>query len=139
MKLNFFILSAILVLTTVVVSSKKLEKVANIVLTADEPWAETLATVTPATPEQEADIRVITALEEQMIDGFGACFNEKGWEALQTLDPADREKILCDLFDPSSGCKFNLCRMDEVNDLCCEELEGQEGITQFIMDGNGNK
>jgi len=47
----------------------------------------------------------------QVIDGFGACFNELGWEALQLASEGDRETILRDLFDPDTGCRFSICRM----------------------------
>ncbi|MGA9658533.1 MAG: glycoside hydrolase family 30 protein [Asticcacaulis sp.] len=47
----------------------------------------------------------------QKIEGFGACFNELGWDALSALKPDDREAILYDLFDPAGSCKFNRCRM----------------------------
>ena len=46
----------------------------------------------------------------QRIDGFGGCFNEKGWDALSYLSPAKREAVLRALFDGSSGCGFTICR-----------------------------
>lgn len=47
----------------------------------------------------------------QTIDGFGGCFNEKGWVALQQLSLKDRKAVLKALFDLKDGCKFNICRM----------------------------
>lgn len=45
----------------------------------------------------------------QTIDGFGGCFNELGWEALQAI-PADRcEAALKELFSPE-GANFTLGR-----------------------------
>jgi glucosylceramidase len=45
----------------------------------------------------------------QTMDGFGGCFNELGWEALQAI-PADRaEAALKELFSPE-GANFTLCR-----------------------------
>ncbi|MBN1696216.1 MAG: glycosyl hydrolase [Spirochaetales bacterium] len=47
----------------------------------------------------------------QVIDGWGGCFNELGWTALSVLGGAERTSVLKALFDPETGCKFNLCRM----------------------------
>jgi glucosylceramidase len=47
----------------------------------------------------------------QVIDGFGGCFNELGWNALNTLTATARDAVMKDLFDPNTGCKFNICRM----------------------------
>lgn len=51
----------------------------------------------------------------QVIDGFGACFNELGWDALNLLPEADRESIFADFFSPHSspshGLGFTHCRM----------------------------
>lgn len=47
---------------------------------------------------------------QQTIEGFGAAFSEKGWEALSKLDLAQQKKILELLFDKHSGANFNLCR-----------------------------
>lgn len=46
----------------------------------------------------------------QKIDGFGACFNELGWEALLSLPEAVRTKILTELFT-KEGVNFSFCRM----------------------------
>ena len=45
----------------------------------------------------------------QEIDGFGGCFNELGWEALNTLSEKKRIAILQDLFSPG-GSNFSYCR-----------------------------
>jgi glucosylceramidase len=47
----------------------------------------------------------------QTIDGFGACFNELGWEALQILDDSARMELLEHLFDHKKGLRFTICRM----------------------------
>jgi glucosylceramidase len=47
----------------------------------------------------------------QVIDGFGGCFNELGWKAVQYLNPKDQKHIIADLFDTIEGCAFNICRM----------------------------
>lgn len=47
---------------------------------------------------------------EQAIDGWGGCFNERGWKALESLSEADRNEVMHSLFDPNNGLKLNLCR-----------------------------
>ena len=47
----------------------------------------------------------------QEIDGFGGCFNELGWDVLSLLTQGERDNIIKKLFDPVTGCKFNICRM----------------------------
>lgn len=48
---------------------------------------------------------------QQVIDGFGGCFNEMGWDALMHLDSNARMQVVHDLFDLEDGCRFNICRM----------------------------
>ena len=61
--------------------------------------------------DQPSDVTVLPDVKLQTVDGFGACFNELGWNALSVLDEAGREIILKDLFDPREGLKLNICRM----------------------------
>lgn len=47
----------------------------------------------------------------QVIDGFGGCFNERGWDSLDALAPATRDQVMRDLFAPDGeGCRFTLSR-----------------------------
>jgi len=57
----------------------------------------------------DADI-IISTTEEQIIDGFGGCFNELGWDALALLSPEQRNTVLNDLFGPE-GVRFTFCRL----------------------------
>lgn len=74
----------------------------------------------------------------QPIDGFGGCFNELGWQAMQTLDAAGRAVALKALFD-ENGCNFNLCRVPiGANDFALEwysfdETPGDYGMTNFSI------
>lgn len=45
------------------------------------------------------------------IEGFGACFSELGWTALQALSEQQRNSIFKELFAPGEGANFTLCRM----------------------------
>ncbi|MFY7899829.1 MAG: glycoside hydrolase family 30 protein [Chitinophagaceae bacterium] len=57
------------------------------------------------------DIEILTDKKQQTIDGWGGCFNELGWQALQTLPFKEREKVIKEFFDPKVGLKYNICRM----------------------------
>jgi len=46
----------------------------------------------------------------QTIDGWGGCFNERGWKAMEVLAPKDRDAVMRSMFDPGTGLKLNLCR-----------------------------
>lgn len=46
----------------------------------------------------------------QEIDGFGGCFNEKGWEVIKKLDEAKQNKIFKALFG-SEGLHFTIGRL----------------------------
>ena len=41
---------------------------------------------------------MITRYKQQMMMGWGGCFGELGWDALQLLDKRDRDKVMRDLF-----------------------------------------
>jgi glucosylceramidase len=182
------------------------EKIRIVSMTPEVPWSEKVVSGKISGAENSEPLVLDLSRKLQVIDGFGACFNEMGWDVLKILDSAQREDILYKLFDPVDGCRFNLCRipvgandyaldwyshnetpgdfemaafnidqdkeyilpyirsarkyvpglniwaspwcppswmktnkhyacrMDVVNDLCCSEMEGKEGLTQFIMD-----
>lgn len=70
----------------------------------------------------------------QNIDGFGACFNELGWEALSVISTDEKNKILQDFFNPESGCKFNICRMPiGANDYAVDWYSHNETPDDFEM------
>lgn len=79
-----------------------------IVTTATAPFARF---VIGASPTQAApNVVVKRSALLQAITGFGGAFNEKGWEALWTLNPVDRDEVIKALFDPVSGLRFNRAR-----------------------------
>jgi glucosylceramidase len=74
----------------------------------------------------------------QIIDGFGACFNELGWDALKLLPSAVREAILTDFFAPVThaghGLGFTQCRMPlGANDFSREWYSYNEVAGDFAM------
>ncbi len=60
--------------------------------------------------DEKADIVIFPKKKLQKIDGFGACFNELGWEVLQGVDEKVRKNIITDLFSVE-GMNFSLCRI----------------------------
>ncbi len=56
-------------------------------------------------------VEIHTDKKLQTIDGFGGCFNERGWDAMSVLPEEKRQEILKNLFDTNDGCAFNICRM----------------------------
>jgi glucosylceramidase len=69
----------------------------------------------------------------QTVDGFGGCFNELGWRALQSLDAGKRAVALKALFD-ADGCNFNLCRVGiGANDFALNWYSFDETSNDFAM------
>ena len=57
------------------------------------------------------DIEILTDKKQQIIEGWGGCFNELGWQALNLLPFKERDKVIKEFFDPNEGLKYNYCRM----------------------------
>ena len=66
-------------------------------------------TVSKAQNQVKYDV-LITSYKEQTIDGFGGCFNELGWDALNLLDSQKKQEVLNSLFHPTEGVCFTYCR-----------------------------
>jgi glucosylceramidase len=81
-----------------------------------------------------------TSPKPNPIVGFGACFNELGWVALQALHEDDRNSILHELFDSSVGARFSYCRMPVgANDFSTEaysydETDGDFDLRNFSIE-----
>ena len=67
-------------------------------------WAE------PSTAKAEKTIIVNPENKFQVIDGWGGCFNERGWDALKVLPPAKRSEVIKSFFDSTNGLKLNYGR-----------------------------
>jgi glucosylceramidase len=81
-----------------------------------------------------AQVEVLLDKPLQTIEGFGGCFNELGWQALQTLNASDRESILKELFEPGFGASFNICRMPVgANDFSIDWYSYNETPGDFEM------
>jgi glucosylceramidase len=100
---------------TLVLSTLPLLSVASTVTwtssTAEQPW---LTMPAPALEHGGTDVasqvRVAPQKTYQTIDGFGGCFNELGWVALNKASASDRAEVISSLFS-DEGCAFTLARL----------------------------
>ena len=80
-----------------------------------------------------------TGQRDQTITGFGGCFNELGHLALSALPKAGQHRIMRELFDPTDGCRFNLCRVPiGASDYAaqwysCNEHDGDFAMKRFTI------
>ncbi|MBW1296306.1 glycoside hydrolase family 30 protein [Aquimarina litoralis] len=82
----------------------------------------------------KSTIKIFSDSLLQTVDGFGGCFNELGWEALNVLPKEEQQVILNDLFNPEKGCKFNICRMPiGANDYAVDWYSHNETDGDFEM------
>lgn len=104
--------------------------------TIEEQWVEKNAFIV----KDFGDILELTGEKYQEIDGFGGCFNELGWIALENLDEEKKQEILSELFESESGCKFNICRFPiGASDYAaewysCNENDGDYEMQKFSID-----
>lgn len=77
----------------------------------------------------------------QKMYGFGACFNELGWKAVNYASPEDRKALFTELFCPEGdGAKFNICRLPigasdyAFNWYSLDETPGDFALTHFSLD-----
>jgi len=121
---------ALLLLAPVLLSAQSTVTVQQVQTTAARAFAPA---VVKSLPHQDTWDLEITNLREQMVRGFGGCFNELGWEALKTLDPEARNSVL-KAFYSSEGCAFNLARMPVgANDYAVDWYSLNETKGDFAM------
>lgn len=102
----------VVLLTSVLVSPSMLQgqEIRWIASTEAQPWqACSNLAMAKRIPESKPAIEIFPDKKLQRIDGFGGCFNELGWEALLSLSPDERKKVLEWLFSPA-GANFSFCR-----------------------------
>ncbi len=108
--------------------------------TDKNPWVEKELAKPSADDLPQVVVNIDTNKQEQTITGFGGCFNEMGWEALNMVTPEEKQQLLNDLFNSETGCKFNLCRMPVgANDYAVDwyshnETEGDFAMANFSID-----
>ncbi|NWL87116.1 glycosyl hydrolase [Paenibacillus sp. 79R4] len=72
-----------------------------------EAWAEKKSF---SYTEESANLSLNGELH-QLVEGFGGCFNELGYIALQHLSEEQRHEIFYSLFHPDGDHKFTICRL----------------------------
>jgi glucosylceramidase len=105
-----------------------------VVTTEEKPWVFEKPIVMTGAASGNYDLTIDRQTTYQEITGFGGCFNEKGWVALNLLSEADRNSVLRALFDPQEGCRFNLCRVPiGASDYALERYTLNEVAGDFEM------
>ena len=109
--------------------------------TAETPW-QAQAPAKPGWRWDALNLNVDMAATAQTMEGFGGCFNERGWTSLSKLSDADRESVLRELFDPVAGARFSLCRMPiGANDFALkaysyDETKGDFELKHFSIEND---
>jgi len=102
--------------------------------TNSSPWKVNPSVDLIELEDSTSDIIIKSSNLQQIVDGFGGCFNEMGWEALNLLQQNEKNQIVKDLFDSISGCKFNICRMPiGANDYAVDWYSHNETADDFEM------
>jgi glucosylceramidase len=91
------------------------------------------------TPGRFGQLMVRAETSYQTIEGFGACFNELGWDALNLLSEADRNAVFDDFFSPPGNERhsmgFTNCRMPvAANDFARDWYSYNETPGDFAME-----
>lgn len=72
--------------------------------------------------------------QRQTIDGFGGCFNELEWTALNTLPPSLADSVVRSLYDTIVGCRYNLGRMAiGANDYALDYYSHDDSTGDYAM------
>ncbi len=82
--------------------------------TAGAPWIDLLEVplneVIPSPNTAAQRVVVSSTAWKQVIEGWGACFNERGWKAMEVLAPEQRDGLMREFFHPTEGLRLGLCR-----------------------------
>lgn len=90
--------------------------------------------------EAGADTLELTGEKKQTVLGFGGCFNELGWEALQLVSEEERNNFIQELFS-EDGCHFTFGRIPiGANDFSLEWYSCDETPDDYeLKDFNINR
>jgi glucosylceramidase len=81
------------------------------------------------------DITIYPEKSRQTIEGFGGCFNEKGWEVLSALSQDERLSVMRRIFDPIDGLGFSVCRVPiGANDYALDRYTLNENPLDYKME-----
>ncbi len=101
----------ILALSFLLFSCKKEGEQFRMIITSFHgQWQETDLPLMPSEHEGIPVLNVDLEKTQQTVTGFGACFNELGWDALNVLPDSTRQMILREFFT-EEGFNFTICRV----------------------------
>lgn len=102
--------------------------------TPQSAWNTSILQKSSTRVESEAIIELYPKIIQQKIEGFGGCFNELGWDALQLLSEQKQDEVMNLLFDSHTGCSFTFCRMPiGANDYANDWYSFNETKNDFEM------
>jgi glucosylceramidase len=128
------ILLALLLFITLLSCSKQEMKMEWISSSPANQWETKKAAIFQDNSISDATIQIYPDKRQQVIDGFGGCFNELGWEAVHVLIEVEQNKIFDSLFDIDKGCDFNIFRMPiGANDYAVDWYSHNEMVDDFEM------
>lgn len=104
-----FIIISVLFLSNLGVLAQEAQLIGWVSTTDNKPWVE--KDIPFQTTAGRSGLEIDLSKTKQTIEGFGACFNELGWEALNLVSYEEKQDILQSLFNQVSGAKFNIMRM----------------------------
>lgn len=102
-------------------------------------WQQTKAKLQPAA-RQTPLLEVNGTEEGTVFRGWGTCFNELGWDALNVLPRTQQETILKQLFAPEGDLRFTIGRIPmNANDYArnwysCDEVSGDFQLKYFTVE-----
>ncbi len=117
-------------------TSKQEAEFSTIVISSDKNFWQT-STEKLSDFKADRHIKIVIDINHplQVIDGFGGCFNEKGWDVLQKLSQKEREKVFSSLFNMENGCRFTIYRIPiGANDYAIDWYSHNETPMDFEMD-----
>jgi len=82
----------------------------------------------------QTTVIIDTMKKEQIVNGFGGCLNELGWDALSIIDSVSKDQILKGFFLPGAGLHLNYCRLPiGANDYARDWYSLDDSINDFEM------
>ncbi|WP_258104249.1 glycoside hydrolase family 30 beta sandwich domain-containing protein [Marinoscillum sp. MHG1-6] len=88
----------------------------------------------------DPDVEIYLNQPKQTFYGWGTSFNELGWDALNMLNPNEREEILANIFSPDGDLRYQIGRIPiGANDYArdwysCNEVDGDFKMKHFNID-----
>lgn len=127
-----------LIITSILIGFSCTAQLKQISSNNDAQWEKNEIELVSA-KKVEADIVINPKESLQTIEGWGGCFNEKGWKAMQYLTAKEQKEIMTALF-AEDQCDFGYCRMPigasdyALNYYSLNDVEGDYAMKNFSID-----